>query len=79
VFPIGLLIMHWTELRKERKKAKSHNTQAQNKSRCKTEVFLWSLLTYLSLHYLVILVPQCSVLISHGNSLCLDSMWHSIR
>jgi hypothetical protein len=31
------------------KKAKSH-TQAQNKSRYKNEVFLWSLLTYLVLH-----------------------------
>jgi hypothetical protein len=33
----------------KKKKAKSH-TQAQNKSRCKTGVFLWSLLTYLVLH-----------------------------
>jgi hypothetical protein len=31
------------------KKAK-RNTQAQNKSRCKSEVFLWSLLTNLVLH-----------------------------
>jgi hypothetical protein len=45
----GPLVMHWTEWRKERKKAKSH-TQAQNKSRCKTEIFLWSLITYLVLH-----------------------------
>jgi hypothetical protein len=37
------------EVTKGKKKAKSH-TQAQNKSRCKTEVFLWSLLTYLVLH-----------------------------
>jgi hypothetical protein len=41
---------------KGKKKAKRHN-QAQNKSHCKTKVFLWSLLTYLVLHYLVILVP----------------------
>jgi hypothetical protein len=46
---VGPLVMHWTEWRKERKKAKSH-TQAQNKSRCKTEIFLWSLITYLVLH-----------------------------
>jgi hypothetical protein len=45
----GPLVMHRTEWRKERKKSKSH-TQAQNKSRYKTEVFLWSLLTYLVLH-----------------------------
>jgi hypothetical protein len=45
----GPLVMHMTEWRKERKKAKSH-TQAQNKSRCKTNIFLWSLLTYLVLH-----------------------------
>jgi hypothetical protein len=40
------LVMHNTEWWKERKKAKSH-TQAQNKYRSKTEVFLWSLFTYL--------------------------------
>jgi hypothetical protein len=34
---------------KGKKKAKSH-TEAQNKSQCKTKVFLWSLLTYLVLH-----------------------------
>jgi hypothetical protein len=34
----GPLVMHITEWRKERKKAKSH-TQVQNKSRCKTDVF----------------------------------------
>jgi hypothetical protein len=45
----GPLVIHSTKWRKERKKAKSH-TQAQNKSRCKTEVFLWSLFTYLVLH-----------------------------
>jgi hypothetical protein len=45
---VGPLVMHRTERRKERK-TKS-NTQAQNKSRCKTEVFLWSLITYLVLH-----------------------------
>jgi hypothetical protein len=45
----GPLVMHRTEWRKERKKGKIH-TQAQNKSRCKTEVFLWSLLSYLKLH-----------------------------
>jgi predicted RNA binding protein YcfA (HicA-like mRNA interferase family) len=28
----------------------SRNTQAQTKSRCKTEIFLWSLITYLVLH-----------------------------
>jgi hypothetical protein len=33
-----LVNMHRTEWRKDRKKAKSHS-QAQNKSRCKTEVF----------------------------------------
>jgi hypothetical protein len=45
----GPLLMHRTERQKERKKPKSH-TQAQNKSCCKTEVFLWSLLTYLELY-----------------------------
>jgi hypothetical protein len=39
----GPLVMHSTEWRKERKKAKSH-TLAQNKSRCKTEVFYGPLL-----------------------------------
>jgi hypothetical protein len=62
---------------KGKKKAKSQ-TQAQNKSRYKTKVFLQSLLTYLVLHYLVILVPWCSVLSSHRCPLCVDSMWHSI-
>jgi hypothetical protein len=37
-----------SDKRKE-KKAKSH-TEAQNKSQCKTEAFLWSLVTYLVLH-----------------------------
>jgi hypothetical protein len=55
VFLIGIadhaepLVMHKTEWRKEWKKAKNH-TQAQNKSYCKSEVFLWFLLTYLVLH-----------------------------
>jgi hypothetical protein len=40
----GPLVMHRTERRTERKKAKSH-TQAQNKSRYKTEVFYGPFLT----------------------------------
>jgi hypothetical protein len=40
--------MHRT-MRKGKKKAKRH-THAENKSRCKTEVLLWSLLTYLVVH-----------------------------
>jgi hypothetical protein len=54
---VGPLVnMHRTEWRKERKEAKSH-TQAQNKSRCKTEVFygpflpIWYCIN-LSLRYL---------------------------
>jgi hypothetical protein len=36
-------------LKRKEEKAKSH-TQEQNKSRCKIEGFLWSLLTYFVLH-----------------------------
>jgi hypothetical protein len=66
---VGPLVMHSTEWRKERKKDKSH-TQAQNKSRCKTEVFygpflpIWDCIN-LSFWYLDVL---CSA--ATGSSLC---------
>jgi hypothetical protein len=55
---------------KGKKKAKSH-TQAQNKSRCKTEVFLWSLPTYFgnALTYYLGTSMQCT-LQPWGSSLC---------
>jgi hypothetical protein len=68
-----LLIMHRTEWGKERKKAKRHNTQAQTKSWCKTEVFYGPFLPIWYCINLSFWYPDavCSAAM-------VDSMWYSI-
>jgi hypothetical protein len=61
---------------KGKKKAKSH-TQSQNKSRCKTEVFMvpsYLFGTVFTCHFVTSM--QCAQ--QPQGPLCVDSMWHSI-